>query len=62
MTTYTVTRFHVAAPHADTLLGARPTIAEARKLMRDSMLGRGEGIEVIDDAAGTVVAKRGAKR
>jgi hypothetical protein len=61
-TTHTLTRFRADATHADTILGGYPSEAAARAAMRAAMLGQGEGLEVIDDARGVVVATRGAKR
>lgn len=59
---YMVTRFNILRPHADRVLAGCDEEKAAREVMRGAQCGRDEGIELIDNHTGNVVATRGEKR
>jgi hypothetical protein len=59
---YSVVRFHAEQPHASRVLYHNDSIKLARYALRAVMCGAGEGIEIIDNHTGKIVATRGEKR
>ena len=59
---YSVVRFHSEQPHASRVLYHNDSIKLARYTLRAIMCGAGEGIELIDNHTGKIVATRGERR